>query len=79
MRLTERQEKEATEELLSMLEQCPAGLSTSDMRGTDRFHGVRTLSNRQISRLLRRTNRTAEQVGGFGIRTYTIWRLRARA
>jgi hypothetical protein len=75
MRLNQDQEKRATSELLSILEH--GGHSTSELRGTPQFHGGRTLSNRQIIRLLRNSGRVVEAVGGSGMYTYSFWTLKA--
>ena len=68
MRLNQEQEKRATSELLSILEH--GGRSTSELRGTPQFHGGRTLSNRQIIRLLRNSGRAIESVGESGMYTF---------
>jgi hypothetical protein len=68
--------KEATDELLEMLREYPDGLPTSAMSGTQKFHGGRTLRNSQIIKLLRATNEVDEFIGGHGMRTFLIWKLR---
>ena len=50
MRLTKKLAGEATDELLSILAEYSSGLRTSELSGTRRFHGERTLPNRQIIR-----------------------------
>lgn len=75
MRLTKAQEQRATAELVEMLTANPAGLATSDMVGTKSFHGERSLSAKQVARLLRAAN-TKEYCGGQGMRTFTILKLR---
>ena len=65
----------AIQELLEMLAQNPAGLTTSEMSGTPRFHGGRTLANRQIAWLLRKSGQTKEMTLGNGMRTATLWQL----
>ena len=65
----------ATDELLEILAKHPEGLRTSELSGTPKFHGGRTLSNRQIIRLLRDSARAKETVGGSGMRTYYVWQL----
>ena len=67
---------EATDELLEMLREYPDGLPTSAMSGTQKFHGGRTLTNRQIAKLLRASGQVDEFMGGHGMRTFTIWKLR---
>jgi hypothetical protein len=77
MRLTKEQEQRATDELIGLLTTAGAnGLATREMVGTKSFHGARTLTHKQIARLLRKTGRTSERVGGQGSRTFTIWRLK---
>lgn len=76
MRLNQQQRQQAAEELLQMLARYPQGLSTREMVGTPQFHGETTLSHRQIARVLRETGKVGERVGGYGMRTYTVWRLR---
>lgn len=66
----------ATNELIGIVAQHPEGVATSDLRGTPQFHGERTLSNRQIIRLLRESGKVREFVGGQGIRTFSFWRLK---
>jgi hypothetical protein len=50
MRLTKKMAQEATDELLRILADYPSGLRTSELSGTRRFHGERTLRSRQIIR-----------------------------
>ncbi|MGA8305616.1 MAG: hypothetical protein WB723_08050 [Candidatus Acidiferrales bacterium] len=66
----------AVDELLSILAANPDGMTTSELSGTPRFHGGRTLRNRQIIRLLRTTNKVHESTVGYGMRTATLWRLK---
>lgn len=66
----------AIEELLSILAANPEGMTTSELSGTPRFHGERTLRNPQIIRLLRTTGKVRELTIGHGIRTATLWRLK---
>lgn len=68
--------KEATQELLAILRQHPEGVRTSDLQGTPRFHGERTLRNPQIIRLLRASGRAEFSQEGTGKRTYYAWRLK---
>jgi hypothetical protein len=79
MRLTKRQAEIATQELLEILRHNPQGKSTSDLSGTPKFHGGRTLSNRQIIRLLRKTGQVSESVDGHGMYTRSWWRLNKKA
>jgi hypothetical protein len=79
MRLTKLQESQATTELLTMLADDGAhggeGLRTSELRGTTRFHGSRTLSHKQIARLLRASGKAEAELAGNGARTYNLWTL----
>jgi hypothetical protein len=74
MRLTKEMAQQAKNELLEILAQHP-GQTTSELSGTPQFHGARTLTNRQIIRLLRSTGKVVEFVVGYGMRTATGWRL----
>ena len=76
MRLNASLIEVATAELLAILREYPDGLPTSAMSGTQKFHGGRTLKNRQIIKLLRATNEVDEFMGGHGMRTFLIWKLR---
>ena len=77
MRLTKQDAIEATVELLAMLpdstRRCPR---TSDLIGTKKFHGTRTLTARQIIRLLRASGRAVEHLNGAGRRTWFTWTLK---
>ena len=73
MRLSKKQAEDATKELLSLIAAARYGRRTSELIGTARFHGARTLSNRQVARLLRATGKTRETVDGHGMRTATRW------
>ena len=79
MRLTKQQEVQATTELLTMLANDGAnggeGLRTSELRGTTHFHGERTLSRQQITRLLRASGKADSELAGAGARTYNLWTL----
>lgn len=69
--------RKATEELLHIL--AVVGPSkTKALSGTPMFHGHRTLSNRQICRLLRESGKAEMEYGGLGKFTYGIWRLKAK-
>lgn len=74
IRLVGKLREEATAELLEVLAHNPLGLSTSELCGTQKFHGVRTLSNRQIIRLLRESGAAVEYKGGQGARTFSYWK-----
>ncbi len=75
MRLTKKLAGEATDELLSILAEYSSGLRTSELSGTRRFHGERTLRNRQIIRLLGKSGKAAAFRGGQGKRTFYLWKL----
>jgi len=53
MRLNKNQAEYAARELIEILKIFPNGLPTKDLIGTPRFHGYRTLTSRQIHRVLR--------------------------
>ena len=76
MRLTKKISEVATVELLEILAKHSPGVSTSSLSGTPKFHGERTLSNRQIIRLLTASGKTQSGLGGNGNRTYYIWTLK---
>ena len=78
MRLTKKLAGEATDELLSILADYPSGLRTSELSGTRRFHGGRTLRNRQIIHLLRESGKAQAFRGGQGKRTFYFWKLANR-
>jgi hypothetical protein len=67
--------EKATAELLSILE-TRGPLTTSGLRGTPQFRGTRTLSNRQIIRLLRESAKAEMEYGGNQRFSYGIWRLK---
>jgi len=76
---SKRNQQQATQELLEILAKNPLGFKTSELSGTPKFHGHRTLNNGQITRLLRATGKCAEFTVGHGIRTATQWRLKPEA
>jgi hypothetical protein len=53
MRLNKSQAEYAARELIEILKNFPNGLPSKDLIGTPRFHGYRTLTSRQIHRVLR--------------------------
>jgi hypothetical protein len=64
MRLTKHDEVRAMNELLGILASVhPEWVLTSQLRGTSRFHGSRTLALSQIIQLLRATGRVEERWG----------------
>ncbi len=68
----------AKTELLSILAAHPEGMRTSELSGTQEFHGARTLRNSQLIKLLRSMpDRVQEGWGGQGNRTYLWWRVKA--
>jgi hypothetical protein len=66
----------AVDELLDILAANPEGMTTTELSGTRRFHGERTLRNRQIIRLLRTTGKVQESTIGYGMRTASLWTLK---
>ncbi len=75
MRLTKKDEARATGELLALIGKHP-GIRTSELSGTPAFHGMRTLTGRQIIRLLRASGRAVQRLEGSGPRTWFTWRLK---
>ena len=76
MRLTTQQCNEAKAELLSLLQSGP--YRTSQLSGTPKFHGHRTLSLAQVRRLLhelREAGKVQFRVAGAGMRTCFRWSL----
>jgi hypothetical protein len=67
--------EKATASLLKVLEEV-GPLSTSELSGIPPFHGTRTLSNRQIIRLLRESGKAEMEYGGNQRFSYGIWRLK---
>ncbi len=78
VRLTRTLSTEATNELLEMLARYPNGLPTKDLVSSNKFHGSRTLSPRQITRLLRASGKVDEHHVGQGMYTQIWWRLKRR-
>jgi hypothetical protein len=76
MRLTKADTFAATQELLARLRAEPAGLRTSELVGSPRFHGMRTLSNTQIIRLLRASGQVVGRMEGGGNRSWLQWRIK---
>jgi hypothetical protein len=71
--------EQAKAELLSILAAHPEGVRTSDLSGTNEFHGARTLQNSQLIKLLRSMpDRVAESRGGQGNKTYLWWKVKAK-
>ncbi len=75
MRLSKEQEIRASNELLAMLASNRRGLRTSEMCGTPAFHGARTLSLRQVARLLRKSGKTVAILSGSPWFSYHVWKL----
>ena len=73
MRLSKQDERIATEELLGLLREHPHGLKTSELVGTRRFHGMRTLKARQVARLLRATGVVDHRYDGSGYMAASRW------
>jgi hypothetical protein len=76
MRLSKKQAVIATQELLSILAQHPDGMRTSQLSGTPKFHGARTLSNRQITRLLSACEEVEHSYDGLGYMAASWWKLK---
>jgi len=76
MRLNKYSQFRATCELLSILADHPAGMTTTELSGTPHFHGEWTLRHRQIIRLLRASGEARECTIGYGRRTATLWKLK---
>ena len=74
--------KKATEELLHILA-VNGPTRTSDLRGTRRFHGMRTLSNQTICRLLRDSGKAEMTFEGYGGKYnphyWGVWSLKREA
>ena len=77
MRLNPIEAAKAKAELVEILRSFPAGLRTSQLMGTPRFHGMRTLSLRQVRKLLEEIPGLAKSYHGAGARTWCEWRLAA--
>jgi len=75
MRLTKSQEAVATQELLGMLRRSRYGIPTTDLSGTPKFHSERTLRNRQIIRLLRKSGAAKMTLVGGGKFRKGVWEL----
>jgi hypothetical protein len=70
--------EQAKAELLSILAAHPQGMGTSELSGTKEFHGIPTLRNRQIIKLLRSMpDRVQETWACGGNRTFLWWRVKA--
>lgn len=76
MRLTKHDEQVATAELLERLRLSPQELTTTGLIGSPRFHGVRTLSRRQVARLLRASDAVKHRYVGSGCRWASRWTLK---
>jgi hypothetical protein len=65
MTLNKRTSALATHDLLEKIRiLCPEGARTSQLVGTRSFHGHRTLSPRQVARLLRASGRVGHSYDG---------------
>ena len=76
MRLSKHEAVIATQELLSILAQHPEGMRTSQLSGTPKFHGSRTLNNRQIARLLHACETVEHSYEGLGYMAASWWKLK---
>lgn len=68
--------EQAKQDLIELLVENPQGLRTSQLIGTKNFHGCRTLSPRQVHRLLRSMPEVEHSYDGCGCRAPSWWRLR---
>ena len=75
-RMTKRDEHLATQEMLERLRSFPAGLRTSQLIGTRRFHGERTLTAKQVARLLRASGEADHSYEGAGYMAASWWKLK---
>jgi hypothetical protein len=75
--LTKRDAQIATEELLWLLSLSPRGQTTRELIGTPRFHGHRTLTARQVARLLRASGFIEHCYDGYGCKAPSRWTLKA--
>lgn len=66
----------ATKELLAILKEHPEGMRTGDLQGTSQFHGERTLSFRQIGRLLEESNDVLGYIHRQGKYHFVVWKLK---
>jgi hypothetical protein len=66
----------ATGSIAGLLSSLIAKKGLDDLRGTQKFHGSRTLSFYQIRALLRETGKVREWLGGQGMRTFSYWTLK---
>ena len=78
MRLTKEEAAKATAEILSMLKEHPEGLPTRDLIGTPRFHGMRTLTSRQIHRLLKQQPTIIRSFEGSGNWAASWWQMKPK-
>ena len=78
MRLIKHDERVATKELLEKLRILfPEGATTNELFGTPGFYGRRTLTGRQIARLLRASGAVDHQYKGSGYWRASRWTLRS--
>lgn len=76
MRLTKEVALRATDEILRMLKANPYGLPTRDLIGTPRFHGMNTLTSRQIHRLLKQHPNIIQSFEGGGAYASSWWQFK---
>ena len=76
MKLTKYLARMATEELIQRLRTEPQRLTTRELIGTPQFHGMRTLSPRQIAKLLRASGGVNHRYVGCGCRWASLWTIR---
>lgn len=75
MRLSKHDARIATEELLEKLRYFLEGATTNELFGTPGFYGRRTLTGRQIARLLRASGAVDHRYTGSGYWRASRWRL----
>ena len=79
MRLNKHLAQVATVELLEILRKNPAGLRTSQLTWTWKFHGYRTLTARQVTRLLWNSGVVNHRYEGTGYMVASRWTLSSEA
>ena len=76
MKLTKHLARMATDEVVQHIRNEPRGLTTSDLIGTSWFHGHRTLSRKQVARLLHASGEVEHRYEGCGCRWASRWTMR---
>lgn len=75
MRLNKELRQKAQEELVQMLRAAPRGLPTRELLDIPGFHGVRTLTPRQIRGILKATKGVKQSWEGTGYLASAWWQL----